>query len=110
MIINFTPQRRDDILILKKIDVDKIEINGDIFDFSSLNEGDFIPSGIVPCEWIVGEIRKVENKINLTIILPHGPTPNQALAFPQPINFNKKGQKLIFQPTEQDGVINNVET
>lgn len=84
MIINLSPQRREDALIVSKVS-DVLTINSHAFDFSALPDGATIPAGEVPCEWIVGSIERVAGELHLTLILPHGPKPSQAVAFPQPI-------------------------
>ncbi|RVG68481.1 hypothetical protein [Sinorhizobium meliloti] len=84
MRINLSPQRRDDAIEVSKAG-DILTINGAPFDFSSLPEGATIPAGDVPCEWIAGPIERVGGKLHLTLILPHGPNPSPAVAFPQPI-------------------------
>ncbi|RVJ38492.1 hypothetical protein [Sinorhizobium medicae] len=84
MRINLSPQRRDDAIEVSKAG-DILTINGAPFDFSSLPEGATIPPGDVPCEWIAGPIECVGGKLHLTLILPHGPGPSQAVAFPPPI-------------------------
>lgn len=84
MRINLSPQRRDDAIEVSKAG-DLLTINGAPFDFSSLPEGATIPAGDVPCEWIAGPIQRVGGKLHLTLILPHGPSPSQAVAFPSQI-------------------------
>lgn len=84
MHISFSPQRRDDSLVVSK-QGDVLTINGAAFDFSSLPDGGTIPAGGVPCEWIVGPVERIEGELRLTLLLPHGPTPPQAVTFPQPL-------------------------
>ncbi len=84
MKIVLTPQRRDDALeVLKSGEV--LTINGEQFDFSVLPDGAAIPAGEVPCDWIVGPIERISGELRLTMILPHGPNPSQAVAFPAPV-------------------------
>ncbi|WP_085025602.1 hypothetical protein [Ensifer aridi] len=84
MKINLSPQRRDDELtVIKSGDV--LTINGEVFDFSDLPDGATIPSGEIPCEWIVGAVERIAGELHLTLILPHGPNPSEAVAFPQPL-------------------------
>jgi hypothetical protein len=90
MRISFSPQRRDDTLTLEKTG-DRLRINGALFNFSPLADGDTVPAGEVPCEWIVGPIERVDGEIHLTLILPHGPIPSQAVAFPEPITITEDG-------------------
>lgn len=91
MLISFSPQRRDDTLTLEKSDGDKLCINGDWFDFNPLNDGSTIPAGSIPCEWIAGPVERIDGKIHLTLVLPHGPNPSQAVAFPEPVTVTKDG-------------------
>lgn len=91
MRIFFSPQRRDDTLTLERVSADSIRINGDVFDFSSVPEGVSIPQEDAPSPWISGDIERISGKINLTITLPHGPNPSQAVAFPEPITVDIDG-------------------
>lgn len=91
MKIILSPQRRDDALDVSKVG-DVLTINGAAFDFSALPDGATIPAGEVPCDWIAGPIERVAGELHLTLILPHGPNPSQAVAFPQPINDPPDGE------------------
>ena len=72
MQINRTPQRNDTQLEYSaKGDV--LTINGEVFDFSAIPEGGYVES--VPCDWIVGSVRRQEGEITLTLIEPYGPPP-----------------------------------
>lgn len=97
MKISFSPQRRDDALAVERTSADRIRINGDLFNFSPLNDGDIIPA--VPCEWIVGPVTRVGGEIHLILILPHGPNPSRAMAFPEPIHVTQDGP--IALPTDE---------
>ncbi len=91
MHILLSPQRRDETLTLEKSSGDRLRINGELFNFNTLNDGDVIPAGAVPCEWIVGPVEKVNGEVRLTLILPHGPNPSQAVTFPEPISVTADG-------------------
>lgn len=91
MRISFSPQRRDGSLGLEKSGGDRLRINGELFNFNPLNDGDVIPEGSIPCEWIVGPVEKVDGEVRMTVILPHGPNPSQAVAFPKPITVTEDG-------------------
>ncbi|WP_322886628.1 hypothetical protein U8C31_06900 [Sinorhizobium medicae] len=84
MQIKFSPQRRDDLLTVTRAG-DVFTINGVPFDFSTLPDGATIPAGEVPCEWLVGSVERTAGELHLTLILPHGPGPSQAIAFPPPL-------------------------
>ena len=91
MIINFTPQRRDDTLSLEKTSGDRLRINGELFNFNTLNDGDTIPADSIPCEWIIGDVTRVDGHVHVTLILPHGPNPTHVQAFPSPITVTEDG-------------------
>ena len=84
MRISLSPQRRDDALEVLKHG-DALTINGEAYDFSPLPDGGTIPAGEVPCDWITGSVERVDGDLRLTLILPHGAAPSQAVAFPQPV-------------------------
>lgn len=84
MHISFSPQRRDDTLTMSRRG-DTLTINGDSFDFSTLPEGATIAAENSPSPWITGPIERIDSKLHLTLLLPHGPNPSEAVAFPEPI-------------------------
>lgn len=94
MRITLTPQRRDDTLSVE-VTGKRIRINGELFNFNGLDDGDAIPAGVVPCEWIVGAVECVDGEIHLSLILPHGPNPSQAVAFPAPIIATADGPIVL---------------
>jgi len=81
MRVSFSPQRRDDTMTVSKSG-DILTINGDAFDFTDLPDGATIPAGAITCDWIVGPVKRVDGELCLTLILPHGPSPSQEVAFP----------------------------
>lgn len=104
MIIHFSPQRRDDTLTLEKTG-DRLRINGELFNFSPLGEGDTIQAGPVtssiPCEWIVGPVERINGEIHLTLILPHGSKPSNAVAFPEPMHVVEDGPIAVPRDEEE---------
>lgn len=90
MLISFSPQRRDDTLVVSKAG-DVLTVNGEAFDFTSLPDGATLPAGEVPCEWIAGPVERIGGVIHLTLILPHGPNPSEEVAFPEPITVTADG-------------------
>jgi hypothetical protein len=81
MKIALSPQRRDDAIVVSKFG-DILTIDGAAFDFSALPDGATIPAGEIPCDWIIGPVERVGGRLQLTLILPHGPNPSAAVAFP----------------------------
>jgi hypothetical protein len=94
MRISFSPQRRDDTLLVSRTG-DVLILNGEAFDFSALPEGATIPAGAVPCQWIRGPVDRVDGELRLTLILPHGPNPSAAVAFPEPVTVTDDGPIAI---------------
>ena len=95
MRISFSPQRRDDTLTLEKTSGNRLRINGELFNFDPLQDGDSIPAGEVPCELIDGPVERIDGEVRLTVILPHGANPSQAVAFPEPITVDEDGPIAI---------------
>lgn len=84
MHITFSPQRSDDTLTVLR-QGDTLSINGDAFDFSALPDGATIASENSPSPWITGPIERIDGKLHLTLLLPYGPNPSAAVAFPEPL-------------------------
>jgi len=90
----FSPQRRDDVLILSKSG-DVLTINGVPYDFSQLPNGATLPKEAIDCEWIVSDVNRVNGEIELTILLPHGANASHEARFPEPINMTNDGQVVL---------------
>jgi hypothetical protein len=91
MKINLLPQRRDDSLrVLKYGDV--LTINGTKYGFTQLGEGETLPASATDCPWLIGDITRTDGELELTLILPHGPNPSPAVAFPEPITVTEDGE------------------
>ena len=84
MKITLYPVRRDQPLTVGK-QGDTLTINGIAYDFSVIPEGAALPASAVDCEFITGNIERINGVLHLSLILPHGPNPSQAVAFPAPI-------------------------
>ncbi len=81
MRISFSPQRRDDKLSVSKAG-DVLTINGEVFDFSIIPEGADLPAEAVACDFVVGTLQRTGGSLHLQLLLPHGPHPSSAVAFP----------------------------
>ena len=84
MKITLSPVRRDSQLTVGK-QGDTITINGVAYDFSVIPDGATLPASAVDCEFITGNVERINGVLHLSLILPHGPNPSQAVAFPAPI-------------------------
>jgi len=108
MQISLSPMRSDVTLTVVK-NADVLTINGEAFDFTDLPDGATIPAGDVPCEWIVGPVERVAGWVRLTLVLPHGANPSEAVAFPRPL-INPPDGALVLpadEPTRKE--VANVE-
>lgn len=109
MHISFSPQRRDDTLTLERTVPDRIRINGELFNFGPLTDGDEIPASVVPCPWLIGPVQRINGEIHLTLILPHGANPTREQAFPESIHVTEDGgikipRDVIPETEETDNV------
>lgn len=90
MQIKFNPQRRDDTLTVVK-QGDTLIVNGTEYDFSAVPEGATLPADAIDNALFSGPVERINGELVLTLTLPHGPNPSQAVAFPQPITVNADG-------------------
>ncbi|MBZ9984920.1 hypothetical protein LB521_27690 [Mesorhizobium sp. BR-1-1-8] len=90
MRISFSPQRRDDVLVLEKTG-DRISINGELFNFDGLTDGDTIKRDNIPGEWFAGDVTRTDGEVHIVLTLPHGPNPSEAVAFPSDIVVTEDG-------------------
>lgn len=82
MKISLSPQRRDDTLEVVK-DGDSLILNGEVFDFSPLKDGQTLPQSAMNSIWFAGDVFREEGELNITLLLPHGINPTKSQAFPE---------------------------
>lgn len=90
MQIKFNPQRRDDALTVVK-QGDTLIVNGIEYDFSTIPEGATLPADAIDSDFFSGPVERIGGEIYVTLTLPHGPNPSQAVAFPAPKNVLSDG-------------------
>ncbi|MHA3884557.1 hypothetical protein [Stutzerimonas degradans] len=90
MHITLSPVRLDETLTAS-LTADVLTLNGEAFDFTQLPEGGTLPAEAIASDWIVGPVSRIDGELHLTLRLPHGPNPRQAVAFPVPINVTGGG-------------------
>ena len=84
MHIKLNPQRRDDqITVIKSGDT--LSVNGEVFDFSVVPEGATLPADAIGSEFFSGPVERIDGVLHLTLTLPHGADPVEAVAFPADI-------------------------
>jgi hypothetical protein len=84
MDIKLNPQRRDDTLTVSKLG-DILTINGITYDFTPLEDGATLPAEAIDCEFIVGPVERIDGKLKLSMVLPHGANPTEEQRFPADI-------------------------
>ena len=84
MKITLVPQRRDDAIVVSKSG-DTLTFNGSTYDFSVIPDGATLPASAVDCEYITGSVERINGVLQISLVLPHGPNPTQAVAFPEPL-------------------------
>ena len=84
MIIKLSPMRSNRKLCLER-DGESLIINGEIFDFSPLNEGDTLPHEAVQSEFICGDVTRKNGNLVIPVMLTHGYKPSDSIAFPEDI-------------------------
>ena len=81
MKIRLSPVRIDRQLIAS-VSGDTLMVNGQVLDFSPLQEGESLPSGAVSTEWVHGSVMRIDGEIHLTLALPHGANAPHETLFP----------------------------
>lgn len=110
MKISLSPVRTDRSLPEVSYSKDALTVNGKLFDFGPLPEGATLPASAVDSEWFVDRIERVDGEIHVTLMLPHGPNPSHAVAFPEPIRVIRAGAvKLPFDVLEPAEEISHVD-
>ena len=84
MIITLSPQRRDDTLDAYK-QGDKLTINGTEYDFSQVPDGATLPSDAIDCDYIVGDVDRIDGVLHITLLLPLKVDASEIARFPEPI-------------------------
>jgi hypothetical protein len=97
MKINLSPQNRPDTLLIVKAG-NKVTINGELFDFSSMVDGDTLPASAIASEWLVGDVHKADGELELTLILPLPVNFSPEQAFPEPLLITTDGPITLPQP------------
>lgn len=90
MKINFSSQVREETISITKTG-DALTINDVAYDFAQLPENATLPATSVDCEYIVGDVTRVNGDIELTLLLPITPQASEAARFPAPITVTADG-------------------
>ncbi|WP_045158764.1 hypothetical protein [Stutzerimonas stutzeri] len=98
MIISLSPKLLSESLAAS-LQGDVLVLNGVAFDFTQLPEGATLPAEAIDSEWISAPVSRIDGELHLTLRLPHGPNPSQAVAFPEPVHVTEDGP--IPLPTDE---------
>ena len=94
MIINLSPTRSDNTLEIIKTN-ETLTINGVTYDFSPLPDGATLPREAIGCEWICGDVERVNGELVIPILLPHVPDASEAARFPEPMAVTIDGEVVL---------------
>lgn len=97
MKINLSPMRCEQALSLSKSGR-VLNINGENFDFSQMNDGDTLPSSAINSEWFVGDVRQESGEIEITLMLPLPANFSAEQLFPIPLVITADGPVALPQP------------
>lgn len=84
MKIILIPQRRDDTLEVFKAG-DVLVVNGEVFDFSPIGEGDTLPASAISSEWFAGDMDRIDGQLVVRLWLPNPWNYSPEQAFPAPL-------------------------
>ncbi|QOI04620.1 hypothetical protein [Pseudomonas savastanoi] len=97
MIIKFSPVRTDDKLDLIKFG-NSLSINGELFDFSRMVDGDTLPRDAIKSQWFHGDVEMNEGQLSVLIMLPNPYNYSPEQAFPVPMNDVPDGEVILPKP------------
>lgn len=84
MKITLHPQRRDGTLAVS-VSGDTLTLNSQTLDFTPLPDGATLPREAIACEWIAGDVQRIDGVLHISLLMPHGADASEAVRFPQPI-------------------------
>lgn len=90
MKIKLSPMRLDQTLALKKAG-DKLYLNEEEFDFSSLPEGATLPKEAINCQWFASGVERRNGALHFSLVLPHGANAPPETLFPDMMHIKQDG-------------------
>lgn len=90
MHITLSPQRSDDALQISTAG-DVLTLNGVALDFTQLPEGATLPRSAIVCDWIAGDVQRINGVLHVPLLLPIAADSGEAARFPEPITVTIDG-------------------
>lgn len=103
MRIELRPIRSDNTLSLIRSG-DSLVVNGEVFDFSPLADGDTLPATAINSQWFAGQVDRVDGQLALTIFLPLPINFGPEQAYPEPLFNVPDGVVSLPQPLADPAV------
>lgn len=97
MIIKLSPQNRPNSAVYVKAG-DTISVNGEVFDFSRIQDGDTLPKEAISSDWFGGGVERVGGELVITLTSPLPSNYSQEQAFPSPVIMHGDGEVPLPQP------------
>lgn len=94
MRVAFSPQHIDAVLTLDRAG-DTLIVNGVPLDLSGIPDGATVPAEAIDSGWIVGGIHRIGGVLHVTVLLPHGADPSEAMAYPEPVTVTADGPIVL---------------
>ncbi|WP_166219702.1 hypothetical protein [Pseudomonas atagonensis] len=85
----------DQLEIVKRGDV--LTINGEIFDFTPMREGDTLPAAAIQSQWVTRDVEFVDGHLVVTLRFPNPPNASLEQRFPEPL-LNVLDGPVAFPP------------
>lgn len=82
MKIKLSPVFKDTAPLSAQVAGDVITINGEVYDFTPLKEGETLPSEALPDGVFASSVERIDGDIHLTLVLPHAVTAPEETRFP----------------------------
>ncbi|MES3674592.1 hypothetical protein QC589_01410 [Halomonas elongata] len=105
MIITLSPIRSTSRAVLEK-QGDVLHINGEAFDFSSLQDGDTLPAEAIISDVIAGAVRRHGDVLTVPVLLGIGPHAPHASRYPSPLTDVPDGP-VVLPPYDAEVVDDN---
>lgn len=97
MRIQFTPQRREDSLVLVRAG-DVLTVNGEVFSFEPIKDGDVLPVEAIDSPWFAGPVTRVQGQLQIVLVLPFPANFSPAQSHPDDLVLTSDGPVALPQP------------